>query len=125
MQSASWVGSFYPALLIAGGLFLLTSFSQDFERLCNLGLRVFVTMSVGPGELYVQIENIYNDLSTSSRLDDSKRVAEALVSSKRNFELWHNTWLGNASDPTARSERLWGKNGWVNIQDIFAEMEER
>lgn len=82
------------------------------------------TMSVDPGELYVPIKDIRNSLSALPRSDEPKRVAEALASCEENFNLWQNTWLGTATTPTARPDRLWGDDGWIKVQEVLAEVAE-
>ena len=81
-------------------------------------------MNVDPVELHAKIRDLHHVISISSSFDDSKRVAEALASSEQSFNKWRNTWLLGTSDLTANSERLWGKDGWVMIQDMLAEMVE-
>ena len=81
-------------------------------------------MSVDPGELLAKIDNIHHDVSIPSSFNEFKQLKEALEPSRSNLQLWHDTWLLGTSDPTARPERLWGKDGWIKIQDILAEMVE-
>ena len=53
---------------------------------------------------------------------NSSSSKEELRCSKSRLNLWQDTWLASASDPTASPERLWEKDGSVKIQDIRAEM---
>ena len=69
-----------------------------------------------------KIQDVHDTLAASYERDDSKRVAMTLESSKQKLELWLNTWLGDASNALARSETLWGKTGWVDVQRLLAEI---
>ena len=69
-----------------------------------------------------KIQDVHDTLAASYGRDDSKRVAMTLDSSKQKLELWLSTWLGDASNALARSETLWGKDGWVDVQRLLAEI---
>ena len=109
---------FYPSLLIA----------TDQRGFANEHLSMFVTMSTGSGvgeqfallKLYVQIDDIHDPLSASSRHNDSERAAEVLARNKKNLKSWQTTWPCNPSNLTVRAERQWGRNGWLEVQGILA-----
>ncbi len=70
----------------------------------------------------VQIQDVHDTLAASYGRGDSKRVAVALESSIQKLELWKNTWLGDALNPIATSEILWGRDGWIDVQKLLKEI---
>lgn len=85
-------------------------------------------MSTGSGvgeqfallQLYVQIDDIHDALSASSRHNDSERAAEVLARNEKKLKSWQSTWLSNPSNLTVRAERQWGRDGWLQLQKILA-----
>ena len=117
-HSASSVAMSYPSLLIA----------TDQRGFANEHLSIFVTMSTGSGvgeqfallQPYVQIDDIHDPLSASSRHKDPERAAEVLARNKKKLKSWQSTWLSNPSNLTVRAERQWGRDGWLQLQKILA-----
>ena len=69
-----------------------------------------------------EIQDIHDTLAALPQRGYSERVAVALKFSKQKLELWKKTWLGDAANPVETSERLWGKGGWVVVQELLAEV---
>ncbi|KAL9130008.1 MAG: hypothetical protein Q9217_001692 [Psora testacea] len=78
---------------------------------------------VGIVQLCLKIQDVHDTLAASYGRDDTNRVAMVLESSKQKLGLWKNTWLGDASNAVARSQVLWGKEGWIDVQKLLAEIE--
>lgn len=68
------------------------------------------------------IRHIHNTLLPSSNRDDLGRAVIALKSSTHKLESFQNTWLDGALDPIARSETLWGKDGWFKVRELLEEI---
>lgn len=86
----------------------------------NLGFSVGDFIAIK--ELCVKIQDVHDTLAASYERDDSQRVTMALESGKQKLELWKKTWLSDDSNPIARSEVLWGKDGWIDIQKLLTEI---
>ncbi|KAL9102113.1 MAG: hypothetical protein Q9163_002697 [Psora crenata] len=69
-----------------------------------------------------RVSDVHDTLAASYGRVDLKQVAITLESSKQKLELWWKTWLGRSNNPGATSEELWGKDGWVDIKKLLAEI---
>lgn len=71
---------------------------------------------------YTKIQDIHDTLVASYGLGDSERIAITLDSSIHKLKLFQNTWLVDAANPITRSETLWGKDGWADVQRLLAKI---
>lgn len=62
-----------------------------------------------------------NSALASSELRESRRRVEVVLeTSLQKFEVWQKTWIENASDPAISAEKLWGDEGWIDVQKLLA-----
>lgn len=68
------------------------------------------------------IRHIQTTLSPSYDRNQPGRIAKALTSNILKLELFQKMWLEGAPDPIGRSEKLWGKQGWADVQKSLEEI---
>lgn len=70
--------------------------------------------------LLSQAAKTYEKIPTShDTIEDKKRFELDLQSSLQKFQVWQETWSGQARQPDVSSEALWGPQGWANIQRML------
>ena len=118
-SSLSIAAAFSRQLLLPG---LYTIFAGVHKIVPIMSLGFSISNFAAIFQLCVDIQDIHDTLSASDGHDDSENVLIALESSKQNLQLWQNTWRGDAPNSDGRVERLWGEDGWVDLQKLLAEI---
>lgn len=65
------------------------------------------------------IQSQEEPLTSHNAVEDRKRVQLDLKSSLQTFQVWQETWSGQAEQPDVSSEALWGLQGWANIRRML------
>lgn len=112
--------AFFPRHLLLPALY--TIFAGDHEIVPTMSLGFSITDFAAIFQLCVDIQDIHDTLSASDAHDNSENVLIALESSKQNLQLWQNTWRGDAPNSDGRVERLWGEDGWIDLQKLLTEI---
>lgn len=70
------------------------------------------------------LRHIQTTLSPSYDRKQLERVSISLKSSIYKLDSFQKTYLDGAPDPIERSEILWGKEGWADVQELLEEIVE-
>lgn len=63
-------------------------------------------------------------LASSGLRESRQKVGIVLETSRQKFEVWAKTWVGNVSDPAISAEKLWGDEGWSDIQKLLGSVQD-
>jgi len=63
-------------------------------------------------------------LASSGLRESRQKVGIVLETSRQKFEVWAKTWVDNVSDPAISAEKLWGDEGWSDIQKLLGSVQD-
>jgi len=73
----------------------------------------------------IQVSQRSNSALASSGLRESRqKVGIVLETSRQKFEVWAKTWVDNVPDPKISAEKLWGDEGWSDIQNLLGSVQD-
>ena len=66
-----------------------------------------------------------NSALASSELRESRQKVEVVVeTSRQKFQVWTKTWTEDFSNPALSAEKLWGDEGWSDIQKLLGSVQD-
>ena len=68
------------------------------------------------------IHDIHDMIAGSYIENEGSRIASTLESSSRKLDLWVHTWLVNPNIESRQPEKVWGSDGWIDIQVLLREI---
>ena len=68
------------------------------------------------------IHDLHDTIAASYIENEGSKVASTLESSSRKLDLWVHTWLVNPNIESRQPEKVWGNDGWIDIQVLLREI---